>query len=89
MMVCRKIFEALEILSRAAAVIAEGEVMQLAAMNDAQITEDRYLQIIDAKTAALFAAAAEVGGVIGDASSAECRRADLLWPQFGHCFSTD
>ena len=72
MMVSAESLQALDILSRAAAVIAEGEVMQLAAMNDAQITEDRYLQIIDAKTAALFAAAAEVGGVIGDASSAEC-----------------
>ena len=72
MMVSAGNLRALDILSNAAAVIAEGEVMQLAAMNDAQITEDRYLQIIDAKTAALFAAAAEVGGVIGDASSAEC-----------------
>ena len=44
--------------------------MQLAAMNNAQISEDHYLKIIDAKTAALFAAAAEVGGVIGDAPQA-------------------
>lgn len=65
MMVSAKSLEALDILSRAAAVIAEGEVMQLAAMNNPQTSEDKYLQIIDAKTAALFAAAAEVGGVIG------------------------
>jgi octaprenyl-diphosphate synthase len=52
-------------------VIAEGEVMQLAAMNNAQVSEDSYLDIIDAKTAALFAAAAEVGGVIADAETAE------------------
>jgi octaprenyl-diphosphate synthase len=63
----------LDILSSAAAVIAEGEVMQLAAMNNAQVSEDSYLDIIDAKTAALFAAAAEVGGVIADAETAELK----------------
>ncbi|MGC6534841.1 MAG: polyprenyl synthetase family protein [Parvibaculales bacterium] len=71
MMVSAESLTALDILSNAAAIIAEGEVMQLAAMNNAQISEDQYLQIIDAKTAALFAAAAEVGGVIGDAPKAE------------------
>jgi octaprenyl-diphosphate synthase len=56
--------EALRILSNAAAVIAEGEVMQLAAAHDTTTTEDAYLQVIGAKTAALFAAAAEVGSVV-------------------------
>ncbi len=51
----------LKILSNAAAVIAEGEVMQLAAAKNMATTEDEYLAIINAKTAALFAAAAEVG----------------------------
>lgn len=55
---------ALKILSNAAAVIAEGEVMQLAAAKQTSTTEDAYLAIIDAKTAALFSAAAEVGGAI-------------------------
>lgn len=71
MMVAAGSLPALDILSSAAAVIAEGEVMQLVAMNNAQISEDGYLDIIDAKTAALFAAAAEVGGVIADAQDAE------------------
>lgn len=71
MMVAAGSLPALDILSSAAAVIAEGEVMQLAAMNNAQVSEDKYLQIIDAKTAALFAAAAEVGSVIADADKAE------------------
>ncbi len=52
---------ALKILSNAAAVIAEGEVMQLAAAKNVATTEDEYLAIINAKTAALFLAAAEVG----------------------------
>jgi octaprenyl-diphosphate synthase len=55
---------ALRILSSAAAVIAEGEVMQLAAAKKTATTEDEYLAIIDAKTAALFSAAAEVGAAI-------------------------
>jgi octaprenyl-diphosphate synthase len=56
----------LRILSNAAATIAEGEVMQLAAAKNTSTTEDAYLEIIDAKTAALFAAAAEVGGAIAE-----------------------
>lgn len=56
----------LKILSRAAAVIAEGEVMQLAAAKNTATTEDDYLTIINAKTAALFSAAAEVGATIAD-----------------------
>jgi octaprenyl-diphosphate synthase len=54
----------LKILSHAAATIAEGEVMQLAAAKNTSTTEDEYLAIINAKTAALFLAAAEVGAAI-------------------------
>ena len=56
--------EALEILSNAAAVIAEGEVMQLAAAKNLATTEDDYLAVIRSKTASLFSAAAEIGPVI-------------------------
>ncbi len=63
--------EALEILSRASSIIAEGEVMQLAAAKNLETTEDEYLAVIGAKTAALFSAAAEVGPVIANASSAD------------------
>jgi octaprenyl-diphosphate synthase len=52
---------ALEILSSAAAVIAEGEVMQLGAAKNTATNEDEYLSVIRAKTAELFAAACEVG----------------------------
>jgi octaprenyl-diphosphate synthase len=64
MMVETGSLESLRILSNAAAVIAEGEVLQLAASHDTTTTEDAYLQVIGAKTAALFAAASEVGAVI-------------------------
>jgi octaprenyl-diphosphate synthase len=54
----------LRILSRAAATIAEGEVLQLQTQNDLSTTEQQYLEVIQGKTAALFAAACEVGAVI-------------------------
>jgi octaprenyl-diphosphate synthase len=63
--------EALEILSNAAAVIAEGEVMQLGAAKNTATTEDEYLAVIQAKTAALFSAAAEVGPVLAGRGKAE------------------
>ncbi len=56
--------EVLRILSNASAVIAEGEVLQLATANDIGTTEDAYLQVIASKTAALFAAASEIGAVV-------------------------
>jgi octaprenyl-diphosphate synthase len=63
--------EALRILSDAAAVIAEGEVMQLAAAKNTATTEDDYLAVVRGKTAALFAAACEVGPVIANRPKAE------------------
>jgi octaprenyl-diphosphate synthase len=61
----------LDVLSSAAAVIAEGEVMQLSAAKDTATTEDDYLAVIRAKTAALFAAACEVGPILAGRSKAE------------------
>src|SRR5690348_15427487 len=63
--------KALEILSSAAAVIAEGEVMQLAAAKNTATTEDEYIAVIRAKTAELFAAACEVGPSIAGRPKAE------------------
>ena len=58
--------EALDVLSTAACVIAEGEVLQLSVAKNMETTEDDYLQVIRAKTAALFAAAAEVGPIVAN-----------------------
>jgi octaprenyl-diphosphate synthase len=63
--------DALDILSNAASVIAEGEVMQLGAAKNLETTEDDYLAVIKAKTAALFSAAAEVGPIVADASKTD------------------
>ncbi|MDI4666178.1 polyprenyl synthetase family protein [Xanthobacter autotrophicus] len=61
----------LDILSTAACVIAEGEVMQLAAAKNTATSEDDYLAVIRGKTAELFAAACEVGAVLGQKPKAE------------------
>jgi len=60
----------LDILANASATIAEGEVLQLTAAQDLATGEDIYLQIVRGKTAALFSAATEVGGVIAGADDA-------------------
>lgn len=59
--------EVLDILANASATIAEGEVLQLSAAQSLNTTEDIYFKVIRGKTAALFAAATEVGGVISHA----------------------
>lgn len=60
----------LDILANASATIAEGEVLQLTAAQDLATTEAIYLQVVRGKTAALFSAAAEVGGVIAGSDDA-------------------
>jgi octaprenyl-diphosphate synthase len=62
---------ALDILSSAAAVIAEGEVMQLGAAKNTATNEDEYLAVIRAKTAELFAAACQVGPALATREKAE------------------
>ena len=56
----------LKILSNASAVIAEGEVNQLTAQRQVNTGEDKYLDIIGAKTAALFAAACRISAVVAE-----------------------
>jgi len=61
----------LSVLADAAAVIAEGEVMQISAAKDTTTTEDDYVAVIRAKTAALFAAACEVGPILAGRPKSE------------------
>ncbi len=71
LMVADGSLEVLRILSTASKVIAEGEVMQLAVANNTGTTEDSYIEVVSGKTAALFAAACEVGAVLADRPPAE------------------
>ncbi|MEL6452210.1 MAG: polyprenyl synthetase family protein [Pseudomonadota bacterium] len=65
--------DVLRILSDASATIAEGEVLQMTAAQDLATDEAVYLQVVRGKTAALFSAATEVGGVIAGASDTTVR----------------
>ena len=76
----------LDILARAASVVAEGEVMQLAAANDAETTRARYMEIIAAKTAALFAAAAKAGAVVAGRPGAEAGALETFGRELGLAF---
>jgi octaprenyl-diphosphate synthase len=76
----------LAILSRASAIIAEGEVLQLVTSNDVATTEDAYLEVINAKTAQLFAAASRIGAVVSDRSEAEAQALESFGRNLGIAF---
>jgi octaprenyl-diphosphate synthase len=61
----------LAILSKASATLAEGEVLQLITANDTETSEKAYLEVVTAKTAALFAAACRVGAAVAERPKAE------------------
>ncbi len=71
LMVEARSLDILSILANASAVIAEGEVMQLLNSNNTGTTEDAYLQVVISKTAALFAAACQIGAVLANRPKAE------------------
>ncbi len=77
---------ALEILSNASAVIAEGEVNQLTAARRVDLPEERYLDIIHAKTAALFAAACRIAGVVAERPATEEQALDSYGRNLGIAF---
>jgi octaprenyl-diphosphate synthase len=76
----------LKILSHASAVIAEGEVNQLTAVRRVDLSEDRYLDIIGAKTAALFAAACRIAAVVAERADAEEQALDAYGRNLGIAF---
>lgn len=76
----------LKILSHASAVIAEGEVNQLTAARRVDLGEDRYLDIIGAKTAALFAAACRIAAVVAERSESEEAALDSYGRNLGIAF---
>jgi octaprenyl-diphosphate synthase len=78
--------EVLRILCGASATIAEGEVLQLVIQNDTSSTEAQYLDVIEGKTAALFAAATRVGAVVADRPQAEAEALDSYGRNLGIAF---
>ena len=86
LMVADGSLEVLRILSDASAVIAEGEVAQLITANDTDTTEDAYMRVIRSKTAALFAAACEVGGVVAERPKEEAEALGVYGLNLGIAF---
>jgi len=76
----------LRILARASAVIAEGEVDQLTAQRRVETSEDQYLEIIAAKTAALFAAACRIAAVVAEREEAAEQALDTYGRNLGIAF---
>jgi octaprenyl-diphosphate synthase len=76
----------LEILSRASSVIAEGEVLQLTTTCDTGTSEAAYLAVIEAKTAALFAAASRIGAVMAERPPEEEEALDRFGRNLGIAF---
>ena len=76
----------LKILSHASAVIAEGEVSQLTAQRQIETSEERYLQIIGAKTAALFAAASQISAVVAECGDEQERALEDYGRNLGVAF---
>lgn len=76
----------LKILSGASAIIAEGEVDQLTAQRQIETSEERYLAIIGAKTAALFAAASRIAAVVAECDDAKEQALDDYGRNLGIAF---
>ena len=76
----------LKILSSASAIIAEGEVNQLTAARRIDLAEERYLDIIGAKTAALFAAACRIAAVVAERPEVEEQALDAYGRNLGIAF---
>jgi octaprenyl-diphosphate synthase len=77
---------ALSILAKASRVIAEGEVLQLTRSHDLALEQETYLEIISAKTAELFAAAAEAGAVAAGADEARVQALRAFGLKLGLAF---
>ena len=76
----------LKILSKASSIIAEGEVDQLTAQRHIETSEERYLSIVGAKTAALFAAATRISAVVAETSEAQEQALDAYGRNLGIAF---
>jgi octaprenyl-diphosphate synthase len=76
----------LAVLANASAVIAEGEVAQLMTANDTETDEATYLRVVSAKTATLFAAAAQIGALVAERPEADARALHTYGENLGIAF---
>ena len=75
-----------DIISRLGGTLSEGEIFQIANIRSEQISEEAYFRIIDHKTAALFAACAELGALSADAGEDFIEKARRFGEIVGICF---
>ena len=78
--------DVLRVLSKTAASIAEGEVMQLGTIGNLDLSEKQYFQIIESKTSMLFDACCQVGGIIANASERDVEMVREYGYNFGIVF---
>jgi octaprenyl-diphosphate synthase len=76
----------MRVMANATNVVAEGEVLQLLNVNDADTDEDAYLKVIRYKTAKLFEAATETGAILGGASEEQVRALATYGMHLGTAF---
>jgi octaprenyl-diphosphate synthase len=86
MMVAPNDLRVMQILSDATNTIAEGEVLQLLNMNDPEVDESSYLQVIRYKTAKLFEASTELGAILAQASDTRREQAAAFGRHIGTAF---
>ena len=84
MMVDTQSMRIMEVLANATNIIAEGEVLQLMNMHNADLSEDGYLQVIRSKTSKLFEASAQVGAILSGATNAQ----EAACAEFGQALGT-
>jgi octaprenyl-diphosphate synthase len=76
----------MRILADTTNTIAEGEVLQLLNIGNADVSEASYLAVIERKTAVLFAAATELGGILGGLPDAQVAALREYGMQLGYAF---
>lgn len=86
MMVSVDSMAVMRVLSAATTVIAEGEVLQLLNVHDAEVSVDRYMQVVRYKTAKLFEAAAEIGAIVAGATPEQQKAAADYGRHLGTAF---
>ncbi len=78
--------ETLKILSDTSVIISEGEVLEISNDQNLEMNEDTYFQVINGKTASLFSAACQVGGISGGAKDNEHQSLKSFGTNFGMAF---
>ena len=76
----------LKILSDTSVIISEGEVLEISNDNNLEMNEDTYFQVINGKTASLFSAACQVGGLSGGAKENQHQALKSFGTNFGMTF---